>query len=131
MGGLLHLMLQASVPALCGINLEVVQENMRAFSSGVDRTARDILGLAGGPLLPSLFMSLIEFAEGWDTSESVEDEKMALCYGMGFLLLCNLCNLFIMDRAFTEATKVLESQWSLARKRLQEPPLGHSTKHGR
>ncbi|CAK0910201.1 unnamed protein product, partial [Prorocentrum cordatum] len=117
--GVLHLFLQASVPALCGINMEVVHEDMRAFSSGAEMTLRNILGLAGGPLLPSLFMTVIGITQGWDSTDP-DDERALLLNGMGFTLSLNVAGVFIMGRAVTEACHALEKSRELAMKSLQD-----------
>merc|ERR1719291_681147 len=117
--GIQHLFMQASVPALCGINMEVVHEDMRAFSSGVEMTMRNILGLAGGPLLPSLFMAGVQRTQGWD-GDNPDVRRAVLLNGMGFTLALNVAGVFIMGRALTEASHALERSREAAMKSLQD-----------
>jgi hypothetical protein len=98
----------ASVPALFGINIEVVPDELRPFASGLEMTARNILGYAFGPLLPGLVMDICFRASqrgGWSCSEGSQ-----LGIGLAFVLSANFLDYFILTRAKKAASQSLASQ---------------------
>jgi hypothetical protein len=92
----------ASVPALIGMNMEVVPHHMRSFACGLENTARNILGYACGPFLPGPIMDLA--AHMGATSEASR-----LCIGLAFVLLANFLDWFILGRATHAASLSLAS----------------------
>merc|ERR1719291_1465187 len=123
--GIQHLFMQASVPALCGINMEVVHEDMRAFSSGVEMTMRNILGLAGGPLLPSLFMAraLTEASHALERSreaamKSLQDafNQQDLAALESSLAVCKAVELQHVDGGLAVMTAAIEFRGAVRRR---------------
>jgi hypothetical protein len=102
----------ASVPALCGINIEVVRDELRPFASGLEMTARNILGYAFGPLLPGLVMDIYAWAvqrAGWHCREGSQ-----LGIGLAFVLSANFLDYFILTKATHAASQSLASQRQVA-----------------
>lgn len=102
----------ASIAALCGINLQVVPENMRSFASGTEITVRNILGYIGGPLFPSIVMT---FNSGWASGTIWQ-----LSVGLGFVYIVNLLGVAIVGRLRLAASLDLEQQRADAIQDLRE-----------
>jgi len=98
----------ATIAALCGINLEVVPGVYRTMGSGVEMTLRNILGYAFGPLLPGLAMDQIK-----GTSQT------QLLWGLSLIFLVNVLGIFIMGRAGNAAVADLKRQQDDAVHQLQ------------
>eukprot|EP00928_Gymnodinium_smaydae_P019760 TRINITY_DN175_c0_g3_i1.p1 TRINITY_DN175_c0_g3~~TRINITY_DN175_c0_g3_i1.p1 ORF type:complete len:803 (-),score=167.50 TRINITY_DN175_c0_g3_i1:178-2427(-) len=84
----------ASVAALCGINLQVVPEHMREFASGTEITVRNVLGYIGGPLIPGAIMML----NGSDTEDADAGARWRLTLGFSVVLLANCLGIAILGR---------------------------------
>jgi len=93
----------ASVAALCGINLQVIPQSMRTFASGTEIAVRNVLGYMGGPLFPSIVMQL---NSGWSGGQSWQ-----LSLGLGFVCLMNVVGVLVL------AWLRLEARLELANKR--------------
>jgi len=91
----------ASVAALCGINLQVIPEDQRTFASGTEITVRNILGYIGGPLFPSIVMTLNSgwVADGWQLS-----------LGLGFVQMANVLGVLVLGRLRLAASLELAQQ---------------------
>jgi len=91
----------ASVAALCGINLQVIPEDQRTFASGTEITIRNILGYIGGPLFPSIVMTLNSgwVADGWQLS-----------LGLGFVMMANVLGVLVLGRLRLAASLELAQQ---------------------
>jgi len=116
----LHGAHQACIPALCGINMECVAEDMRTFASGTEMTARNILGYAFGPLLPSLLMAAVQAVSGWDVLTSDLLGARVLIIGMASILALNLLCVTNLGRAEKAAERSLRDQRVVARRQLQD-----------
>jgi len=93
----------ASVPALFGINMEVVPDDMRSFASGLEMTVRNILGYAFATLLPGIVMDIsISFGASMEGSQ--------LGIGLAFVLSANFLDYFILTRAKHAAQQTLAAQ---------------------
>jgi len=101
----------AMVPALCGINMEVVPPEMRTFASGMEMTMRNILGYAFGPLLPGLIMNAVA---------SMFSLKAQLCLGLGFVFAANVAAVWVMCRAVGAARTALSEKQTAALQRLRQ-----------
>merc|ERR1712008_50315 len=101
----------ACIPALCGINCEVVPVELRSFASGMEMTLRNILGYAFGPLLPGLIMDLVGAVLQWD-AETENDWQ--LCVGLAFVLAGNFVDFFLFRRSLAAAKIVLEVEQTVA-----------------
>lgn len=102
----------ASIAALCGINLQVVPERMRSFASGTEITIRNILGYIGGPLLPSIVMT---FNSGWASGTIWQ-----LSVGLGFVYMVNVLGIVILGRLRLAGSLDLEQQRADAIQDLRE-----------
>jgi hypothetical protein len=101
----------AMIPALCGINMEVVPHEMRTFASGMEMTMRNILGYASGPLLPGVFM---------DLAASSLNSKGQLCLGLTVVLVGNVAAIWILVQAVGAARVALAEKQTAALHRLRE-----------
>jgi len=110
----------ACVPALTGINVEVVAEAHRTLASGTELTLRNILGFACGPLLPGILMDLLAAALGWKPETNPSELKTQLCWGIGFVFGVNSLSYFVIRRAQDAAAYRLEEQRTLALEQLRE-----------
>lgn len=109
----------ACVAALCGINMEVVPQEMRTFASGCEMTARNILGYALGPLLPGLVMDSAETSLEATRGDHIDTTK-SLRWGLAFVLLCNILGMYIMGRAKTSAKRHLNDLQNAVLQNLRE-----------
>mmetsp|Transcript_82323 Transcript_82323/g.266549 ORF Transcript_82323/g.266549 Transcript_82323/m.266549 type:complete len:756 (+) Transcript_82323:102-2369(+) len=100
--------LNASIPGLCGINMEVVPAFMRTFASGTELTIRNILGYAFGPLLPGVIMDLAASSFKWSPETNEADKDWQLCIGLGFVLLGNFSMWWVLNRAVGAAMVALK-----------------------
>lgn len=107
----------ACVPALCGINVEAVPPRMRAFSSGIEMTIRNILGYSCGPLLPGIVMNLLWRFLHRDSKFRVDQQ---LGIGLGVVFLANLVAFWVLRRALAAAKVKLVADKSKALERLRE-----------
>lgn len=89
--------LNASVPAICGINCEVIEESMRPVATGLELTFRNVLGFTCGPLLPGVVMQIMEVSLHWNAASDPSENASELCSGLGvMMLICPVQVLLLM-----------------------------------
>jgi len=118
--GMIHMAHQASIPALCGINIQVVPENMQTVASGAEMTVRNILGYAFGPLLPALFMSFLAYNWSWSVNPTPAQTIKLMCWGMGFILTLIFFGVIILRRAVWAAARAARIRQRSAMNQLQD-----------
>jgi len=107
----------ACIPALSGINVEVVPVQSRSFASGLELTLRNILGYTFGPLLPGLIMDSLGKVLKIDPQAG---NDWQLCVGLGFVFTANFLDLFIFQRAIASAKLTLEAEQAAVLEHLRE-----------
>lgn len=112
--------LNASVPGLCGINMEVVSPRMRTFASGIELTVRNILGYVCGPLIPGVIMDVAASTFKWSPAEKQADKDWQLCLGLGVVLSGNLVVWWLLSRAVGAARVALQESQTAAMGQLQK-----------
>eukprot|EP00929_Paragymnodinium_shiwhaense_P009028 TRINITY_DN11304_c0_g1_i1.p1 TRINITY_DN11304_c0_g1~~TRINITY_DN11304_c0_g1_i1.p1 ORF type:complete len:669 (+),score=98.85 TRINITY_DN11304_c0_g1_i1:138-2144(+) len=110
----------ACVPALCGINCEVVPDAMRPFAAGIEMTFRNILGYAFGPLLPGILMDWMEKFYGWDVLNNRSEANWQLGFGFGIMMFMNILGVLILHRAIAASSNALTNHQAEALKALRE-----------
>lgn len=83
----------ATIATHTAINVEVVSEEMRSFASGMTISMQNLLGYAGGTLVPGVFMDVSQrvYTSYMSNTEDVPDTlSMEAVLDLGFVFICGI-----------------------------------------
>jgi len=82
----------ATIATHTAINVEVVSEEMRSFASGMTISMQNLLGFAGGTLVPGVFMDVSQrvYTSYMSTEDVPDTLSMEALLDLGFVFICGI-----------------------------------------